>query len=255
MEHSNLKIESPKTIWTAAISCFLAISMITACSQVNESETDNKQSRTADKTTYKVVETMPKLKGGLQSLISEIQYPKEAKESGTEGRVIVQFVVTPEGSVRDAKVVRGVTEKLDQEALRVVKQANFTPGIQNGKAVPTQMSIPIVFRLDNSDKNSDSGPNTSHVELQETDPGKIKNPVIRGFILDAATGQPIQAANIALAETKKGAASHSDGNFRIMDLNSGNEYTLRINHPDYESFETSMPADPGLMAKIYLQKK
>ena len=255
MEHTNRNIESPKTIWTAALSCLLTISMITACSQVNEPESNNNQPQTADKATYKVVETMPKLKGGLQSLMSEIQYPKEAKESGTEGRVLVQFVVTPEGSVRDAKVIHSASEELDREALRVAKQAKFKPGTQNGEVVPVQMSIPIVFRLDNSDGSSDNDSKTSRVELQEITPDKVNDPVIRGLILDADTERPIQAANITLAETRKGAASHSDGTFRIMGLDSGNEYTIQINHPDYEFFKTSVPADPGLRAKIYLQKK
>ena len=35
----------------------------------------------------------------------------------------------------------------DEEALRVVREAQFIPGKQRGKAVPVKMSLPITFKL------------------------------------------------------------------------------------------------------------
>ena len=40
--------------------------------------------------------------------LATFQYPAVAAENGVQGRVIVKFVVTAEGYVRQAQVVRGV---------------------------------------------------------------------------------------------------------------------------------------------------
>lgn len=93
------------------------------------------------------VEDMPELKGGLAALQQNITYPEQAREAGHEGRVIVQFIVSEQGQVQDPQIVKGVSESLDQEALRVVKQAEFTPGMQKNQPVRVQYSLPITFQL------------------------------------------------------------------------------------------------------------
>ena len=96
---------------------------------------------------FVMVEHMPKLKGGLEGIQKNIKYPDMARKAGIEGRVYVQFVVTPEGNVDNAEVVRGIGGGCDKEALRVVRNASFRPGMQRGKPVPVRMSLPIVFQL------------------------------------------------------------------------------------------------------------
>lgn len=96
---------------------------------------------------FVVVEEMPELIGGLAALQQQINYPEMAKKAGVEGRVIVQFVVDEEGRVLDPQVVRGLGAGLDEEAVRAVQQAEFTPGQQRGQAVRVRMSLPITFRL------------------------------------------------------------------------------------------------------------
>lgn len=99
---------------------------------------------------FVVVEQMPQLIGGQAGIQSKVEYPQEAIDAGIEGRVTVQFIVDENGDVINPKVIRGVGGGLDEEALRVVKQAKFEPGIQRGKKVKLQMSMPILFRLRNS---------------------------------------------------------------------------------------------------------
>lgn len=96
---------------------------------------------------YVIVEKMPDLIGGLEALQQEIRYPVIAKKAGIEGRVIVQFVVTEEGRVENAQVVRGIGGGCDEEALRAVRQARFVPGQQRGQTVRVRMSLPIRFQL------------------------------------------------------------------------------------------------------------
>ena len=96
---------------------------------------------------YTVVDQEPKVKGGLRSLIEEAEYPSQAERKGVQGRVYVQAVVNKDGTVREAKVIRGKGSGLDKEALRVVEQAEFTPAKYNGEAVPARKTLFVPFKL------------------------------------------------------------------------------------------------------------
>lgn len=95
------------------------------------------------------VDEMPELIGGLEEIQKQINYPEMAKRAGIEGRVYVQFIVNKQGEVENPVVVRGIGGGADEEALRVVKQAKFKPGLQRGKPVRVEYSLPVLFRLQN----------------------------------------------------------------------------------------------------------
>lgn len=116
--------------------------------------TEAKQPEATDDKIFQVVEDQPEFPGGMEALMKhlskEIKYPKEAQDKGTQGRVIVQFVVRKDGSITDAKVMKPVDPLLDAEALRVVSEMpNWTPGKQRGKAVNVRFTLPVTFRLSN----------------------------------------------------------------------------------------------------------
>lgn len=94
-----------------------------------------------------VVEQMPELIGGLSGLQKAITYPDIAKKAGVEGRVIIQFVVDERGKVLAPVIVRGIGAGCDEQAVRAVQKALFTPGMQRGKAVRVKMSLPVTFKL------------------------------------------------------------------------------------------------------------
>lgn len=96
---------------------------------------------------FVIVEQMPDLIGGLGELQKKIRYPEIAKKAGVEGRVIVQFVVNEQGNVENPVVVRGIGAGCDEEALKAVQSAKFTPGRQRGTNVKVKMSLPITFKL------------------------------------------------------------------------------------------------------------
>jgi len=96
-----------------------------------------------------VVEQMPELIGGLGELQRQIRYPEMARRAGIEGRVYIQFIVNERGDVENPTVIRGIGGGADEEALRVVSQAKFSPGMQRGRPVRVQYSLPIFFRLQN----------------------------------------------------------------------------------------------------------
>ncbi len=105
-----------------------------------------------DAVVFFIVEEMPEFPGGedaLRSFIARsIDYPVIAQENGIQGKVYVTFVVSADGSVKNAKIARGVDPVLDQEALRVVNSLPlWKPGKQRGKDVNVSYTVPISFVL------------------------------------------------------------------------------------------------------------
>ena len=101
---------------------------------------------------FTIVEEMPSYPGGdakmYEYLGKNIKYPQIARESSIQGRVFVNFVVEPDGSVTNVKVLRGIGGGCDEEAMRVVKSMpHWKPGKQRGKAVRVSYTLPVVFKL------------------------------------------------------------------------------------------------------------
>ncbi|MDO8896234.1 MAG: TonB family protein [Bacteroidales bacterium] len=101
---------------------------------------------------FTVVESMPEFPGGagkmMEFIARNIKYPPMARESGIQGRVFVNFVVEPNGSVSNVKVLRGIGGGCDEEAIRVVESMpKWTPGRQRGKAVRVSFNLPVRFTL------------------------------------------------------------------------------------------------------------
>ena len=97
-------------------------------------------------------DVMPQFPGGQKELHAylsrKVDYPKQAQEKRIEGRVVVQFVVQPDGSLVDAKVLKGIGGGCDEEALKVVRNMpRWFPGEINGTKVPVYRTIPIVFKI------------------------------------------------------------------------------------------------------------
>ena len=104
--------------------------------------------------TRTVVDQMPEFKGGDDELTKylrdNIKYPQIAREAGTQGIVYVTFVVTKTGRIQAIKILRGVGDGCDEEAIRVLKtMPDWKPGRENGQAVQVQINLPINFKLNN----------------------------------------------------------------------------------------------------------
>ena len=104
---------------------------------------------------------VPQLIGGEESIRQSFRYPRQALEQGIEGEVVVSFVVNEQGGVEDVVVEQSIGGGCDEEAVRVVGEARFTPGREvkpsaagniYGEPIPVRMSLsvrcrPSVFRL------------------------------------------------------------------------------------------------------------
>ena len=99
------------------------------------------------------VESMPTFQGGDLNgyrnwVQSQLQYPKEAKDKGVQGRVIFSFVVEKDGSVSNFDALQAPDKILVDEVERVFKLTpKWEPGKQNGKAVRVKFTVPITFTL------------------------------------------------------------------------------------------------------------
>ncbi|WP_449241918.1 energy transducer TonB [Desulfovibrio sp.] len=78
----------------------------------------------------------------------EPKYPLAARRRQVTGKVLVKFLVDPEGRVRHLDVVesrpRGV---FDQAAVEAVSAWEFSPGVLRGRNVSVWMLLPISFTL------------------------------------------------------------------------------------------------------------
>lgn len=115
----------------------------------NTSEVEAEESK---KDHYFIVEEMPQFPGGqeaLKNFIAEnVKYPSNAEKNNIEGKVYISFVIDTDGTIVESKVVKGVENDLDQEALRVINSLpKWKPGYQKGIAVKVAYTIPISFKL------------------------------------------------------------------------------------------------------------
>ena len=111
-----------------------------------------KEAKVDENGIHQVCEEMPEFPGGMRECMNwlgkNINYPEDCKKAGIQGRVIIQFVVDKDGSIKSPKVARSVHPSLDKEALRVLSSMpNWKPGKQKGEAVKVKYTIPVMFRL------------------------------------------------------------------------------------------------------------
>ncbi|RKR85237.1 outer membrane transport energization protein TonB [Mucilaginibacter gracilis] len=102
---------------------------------------------------FNAVEHQPQFPGGEEGfknfLIANIRYPKAAKDAKVSGRVFVQFIIEKDGSLSGLKVLRDPGMGLGDEAVRVLQLSpKWAPGVQSGKTVRVQYTVPVNFALD-----------------------------------------------------------------------------------------------------------
>lgn len=158
-------------------------------------------------TVYQVVDQAPEFPGGTSALMqflgTNMKYPAEAAKAGIGGRVIVQFVITKDGTIQNPTVVRSADPMLDAEALRVVSSMpKWTPGKLKGANVNVRYTLPIAFR-----------PKVENpvVPAQSTATGQMS---VEGTVVDMQSN-PIVGANVIIEGTPEGTITDTKGHFRL----------------------------------------
>jgi TonB family protein len=75
------------------------------------------------------------------------EYPEIARKARIQGVVIMEAVITKEGTIEDVKVLRGVHKILDQAAVNSVKQWRYKPATLNGQPVKVYSTVTVKFTL------------------------------------------------------------------------------------------------------------
>jgi len=96
------------------------------------------------------VSEKPEFPGGDEGLFKfvtdNVKYPDLARDNKIQGTVYVSFVVEPDGSLSDIKIMNGIGAGCDEEAERIVKlMPKWTPGKQNNQSVRVRVVIPMKF--------------------------------------------------------------------------------------------------------------
>ncbi|SHJ52328.1 TonB protein C-terminal [Hymenobacter daecheongensis DSM 21074] len=101
------------------------------------------------------VEKMPVFPGrGKDAMLDyigrSVRYPKAALKQRLQGLVLMRFVVSETGEMRDVQVQKGLSPELDAEATRVISSMSTTrwmPGMQDGEPMPVMYTVPISFAI------------------------------------------------------------------------------------------------------------
>ena len=76
------------------------------------------------------------------------KYPARALRNGDSGTVLVRVTIDAKGNPQKASVEQSANSwSLDREARSTVMKWTFSPKIENGVAVPSELLIPIDFKL------------------------------------------------------------------------------------------------------------
>ncbi len=145
---------------------------------------------------FNAVETEPEFPGGLSAfyefLSKTIRYPATDRENKVQGKAIITFIVEEDGSLTNVKGLRGPSETIIEESVRAVSLSpNWKPGIQNGKKVRVQYTVPVSFTLNDEDDQKGTGQisNVVIVGAPKTDTTNNKRPVT--LMLTGMTAEPL----------------------------------------------------------------
>ncbi|MBK7873106.1 MAG: TonB family protein [Saprospiraceae bacterium] len=142
------------------------------------------QKKIPEEEIFKVVEEMPLFPGCdeqgtyeekkpcadrkmLEYIYKNIKYPKEARDAGVEGMVVVSFIVEKDGSISTPRIMRDIGAGCGEEALRLIhlmqERVRWTPGKQRGRNVRVQFNLPIRFKLE--DKSNEKVEEAAQPEM------------------------------------------------------------------------------------------
>lgn len=75
------------------------------------------------------------------------EYTEKARKKKIRGTVLMSIVVTPDGTVREPKLVRSLDNELDKQALDTVSKWKFTPATKDGQPVSVRIEVEVSFNV------------------------------------------------------------------------------------------------------------
>ncbi len=163
----------------------------------------------------------------------EAVYPKEARASGREGRVVLEVDLSATGEVTRAVVTGPAGHGFDEAALEAVRQFHFTPAEVDGKPAAVRLSYSYDFVLAPA---AQEAPQQGPVNLE-------------GTLLERGTRRPVAAAEVALPELRLSAITDAKGAFSFRDVPEGKHRVLVV-LAGYEKFDTAETVARGKATRV-----
>lgn len=79
----------------------------------------------------------------------EPKYSEEARKNGIEGIVKARVLINTDGTVKQIKIIKGLPDGLNEEAIKTIYLLRYKPAIKNGKPVAYWIEVNIDFKLEN----------------------------------------------------------------------------------------------------------
>lgn len=113
-------------------------------------------SQNCDSLIFYEIENLPEFGGDLSKFIADSTlYPQKALDDSISGTVYVLFLINKDGTTSDHKILKGIREDLDSEAIRVSRLIKFEkPAMNRGKPLKYKYTIPVEFKIKEKKKLS-----------------------------------------------------------------------------------------------------
>jgi protein TonB len=136
----------------------LLIPFFIAQSSFAQSNQKTDTTQLGNKRGFRAVEVLPEFPGGIQAfgkyLSKNVKYPEVARLIGINGKVRLSFVVERDGRVTDVTPMNCIGAGCEAEAVTVLQNSpQWSPGVQDGKAVRVQYTVPIDFSITKGNVN------------------------------------------------------------------------------------------------------
>ena len=89
----------------------------------------------------------------LKFIANNTIYPASALKNQIEGKVVVEFWIDNDGITKDHRIIKSISEDLDEEAIRVARLLKFdSPAKNRGQPIITCSRITVSFVMSEKEK-------------------------------------------------------------------------------------------------------
>ncbi len=150
-------------------------------------------------------------------IATHLKYPDAARTAGFEGKVFVEFIVNPDGTLSDFRIIKSLREDCDQAAINVLSSSPlWIPGKQRGVAVKQRYVLPIVFSMNGNPGNNEgmleSINEKMNITYEKIDIGDLVR--WNGTVM-ASNGTPLPGVNVVIKNHNQGTVTDSNGKFQL----------------------------------------
>lgn len=117
-----------------------------------QNDFENESQLTDENHFFSLGNEVPQYPGGYEALMeflnNNLSYPKDARELGLQGQVIISFMIEENGKISSSTIIKGIGGGCDVEALRVIElMPDWQPAYKDGKPMKVLFNMPITFKL------------------------------------------------------------------------------------------------------------